>query len=72
MQSYFALETEAEFRRHEWERAIAAKAQSDLVCPRDDRTRRLQTARALFARLSAILAELLPSPSWQTASCRRS
>lgn len=68
MQNYFTLETEAEFRRQEWERAVVAKAKADLVCSANDRTPWSETPRRLRARLRAIFAQTLPSSSWQNAA----
>jgi len=53
MQNFFANETEAAFRRSEWERAVVAAARVEQTRGRNDRTRWLRLLHVFLARLGS-------------------
>ena len=48
MHNWFAIETEAEFRRQEWARAVAADARTTRALATIERPRRLHLPRLTF------------------------
>ena len=73
MQSYLNFETEAEYRRSEWEREIAAAARAEQACPRNGRTRWAYLPHpGLVSLLSRAVPRLLLRSSWNTAAVGRS
>ena len=57
MNNYYAIETEVEFRRREWQRAVEAEARSAQVCAGNCRK---SWPRLSLARLRSFLAPRLP------------
>jgi hypothetical protein len=71
MNNYYAIETEAEFRRREWERAVEADARAAQVCPGNGR---LHWPRLSLMRGRSFAAPRLPFASSlmsrrRTAAC---
>lgn len=63
MHNWYAVETEAEFRRQEWERAIAADARAALAS-----TERVWPSWLHIPRLSLTGFKRLATPRWSFAS----
>jgi hypothetical protein len=66
MQNYFANETEAAFRRQEWQRAIAKAERTAQARPASDRRRQPHPLRLAPRSLSSIAAPRLRLLAWNT------
>lgn len=74
MHNWFAMETEAEFRHHEWQRQAAKNARSAQVCAEPSRPRDIRLPRLALSRLKRLImprpAPALPLASgYQDAPC---
>jgi hypothetical protein len=66
MQNYFAHETEAAFRRQEWQRAITKAEQTAQARLSNTQTRCLHPLRLALRNLRSIAAPELRLPAWNT------
>jgi hypothetical protein len=69
MQSYYAIETEAAFRRREWERAVAAEKLAAQVNHENGKIRWTHLPQLSLARLRALSAPRLPFTSALEPDC---
>jgi hypothetical protein len=63
MHNWYGIETEVEFRRQEWQRAIAADARAAQALDGRTGSRRFRLPHLFLARLRALGAPHLPSTS---------
>lgn len=70
MQNWFAMETEAEFRRQEWAREADRDRTSAQVCAEPSRPRDYQLPRLSHSALKRLIAPRL-SPAMPLAASRR-
>jgi hypothetical protein len=61
MNNWYAVETEAEFRRREWERAVEADARAAQARPANGRIQRPRITQLALARLRSFT---VPRPSF--------
>jgi hypothetical protein len=61
MNNWYTIETEAEFRRREWQRAVEAEARAAQARPANGRTRWPRLGRLTLANLRSLV---LPRPSF--------
>ena len=59
MHNWFAMETEADFRRHEWERAAAAEARIAQIASSPAHRRPMHLPRISLADLQRFVAQRL-------------
>jgi hypothetical protein len=69
MHNYFAIETEAEFRRREWERAAEADARAGLASPTNGRIHWSHLPQWVLASLRSLSAPRLPLTSSLEPDC---
>jgi hypothetical protein len=70
MNNWYAIETEAEFRRREWQRAVEAEALAAQARPANGRTRWPQFERLTFANLRALVLPRLSFTARLEPDCR--
>lgn len=70
MNNWYGIETEAAFRRREWERVVRAEARSAEAVSSSARFRFARLPQAVLARLQRLTALRLTVPSAMEPRCR--
>jgi hypothetical protein len=70
MHNWYGIETEAAFRRREWERAAEADAQTNALRPIRRRFPRLKLPHVSLAQLRSLSAPPLPLTTTLESRCR--